>query len=55
MNSAIESISLRGDFQLSEIESAARENGFKTMQDVGKKYISEGVISAEEYQRVLSE
>jgi len=25
------------------------------MQDVGKKYISEGVISAEEYQRVLSE
>ena len=55
MNSAIESIILRGDFQLSEIESAARENGFKTMQDVGKKYISEGVISAEEYQRVLSE
>lgn len=51
----IESIILQGNFQLSDIENAARNNGFETMQDVGRKYISEGLISCEEYQRVISE
>jgi len=55
MSDEIETIILRGNFQLSEIETAARQHGFETMQDIGKRYIAEGVISAEEYQRVLSE
>jgi type IV pilus assembly protein PilB len=55
MDSNIEGIILEGNFQLSDIENMARQNGFKTMQDVGRDYITKGLISIEEYQRVLSE
>jgi type IV pilus assembly protein PilB len=36
-----------------EITDAARKDGFKTMQDIGRRLVKDGTISVEEYQRIL--
>ncbi len=40
--------------QAPEILEAARSDGFLTMQEVARRYIQDGVISIEEYSRVLA-
>lgn len=40
--------------QAPEILEAARADGFLTMQEVARRYIQDGVISIEEYSRVLA-
>lgn len=39
--------------QAPEILEAARLDGFKTMQEISKEYIRDGILSIEEYTRVL--
>ena len=39
--------------QAPEILEAARQDGFMTMQEVGRDYLREGILSLEEYTRVL--
>ena len=39
--------------QAPEILEAARLDGFKTMQEIAKEYIRDGILSVEEYTRVL--
>ena len=43
---------LRGA-QANEIIDAARKDGFRTMQEIGRQFIAEGILSIAEYQRVL--
>ncbi|MGC6475405.1 MAG: GspE/PulE family protein [Parvibaculales bacterium] len=40
--------------QAPEILEAARSDGFLTMQEVARRYIQDGIISIEEYSRVLA-
>ena len=39
--------------QAPDILEAARKDGFMTMQEVGRDYIRNGVLSLEEFTRVL--
>ena len=36
-----------------EIEKAAKTDGFKTMQEIGREYIKSGILSIEEYANTL--
>lgn len=48
----IEEAILRNE-QAPQILEAARHDGFKTMQEIGRDYIQKGILSVEEYQRTL--
>jgi len=48
----IEEAILRNE-QAPQILDAARHDGFKTMQEIGREYIQKGIMSVEEYQRTL--
>jgi type IV pilus assembly protein PilB len=48
----IEEAILRNE-QAPQLLEAARKDGFKTMQEIGREYIQKGVISVEEFQRTL--
>lgn len=50
--SALEEAILRNE-QAPQLLEAARKDGFKTMQEIGRNLIKSGVISIEEYQRTL--
>lgn len=48
----IEEAILRNE-QAPQLLEAARKDGFKTMQEIGREYIAKGIMSVEEYQRTL--
>jgi type IV pilus assembly protein PilB len=48
----IEEAILRNE-QAPQLLEAARHDGFKTMQEIGREYIAKGILSIEEYQRTL--
>lgn len=38
----------------SDIEKAAKKDGFKNMQEIGRGFVKEGVLSIEEYANTLA-
>lgn len=50
----VEQAILAGDTPAHELEEIARQNGFKTMQEIGRDFIRQGFLSVEEYQNVIS-
>jgi type IV pilus assembly protein PilB len=48
----IEEAILRNE-QAPQLLEAARKDGFKTMQEIGREFIVKGIMSVEEYQRTL--
>jgi type IV pilus assembly protein PilB len=50
----VEQAILAGNTPAHELEEIARQNGFKTMQEIGRDFIRKGVLSVEEYQNVIT-
>jgi type IV pilus assembly protein PilB len=50
----VEQAILAGNAAAHELEDIARQNGFKTMQEIGRDFIRQGILSVEEYQNVIT-
>ena len=51
---AVEQAILEGDKHASELEDIARQNGFRTMQEIGRDFIKQGILSVEEFQNIIT-
>jgi type IV pilus assembly protein PilB len=46
-------IAILNNKSVEEIEKAAKIDGFKTMQEIGRDFIKSGILSIEEYANTL--
>jgi type IV pilus assembly protein PilB len=46
-------IAILNNKSVEEIEKAAKTDGFRTMQEIGRDFVKEGILSIEEYANTL--